>query len=176
MKILQIIAHPAEKSFTRALAEQFRLGAEEAGHDVFVLDLYTSQLGIEDLENLILKADHLNFAWPCMWEMPPARLVDLFQTVFVKGFAFDSVDGMMRPKLNLVTTCIISMGQDKSLNTTNLSEAMNYCGLDPTFFIFKNVGPRLSEDSAEYYMHRANAAGKAANTYNNGTINATELP
>jgi len=163
MKILQIIAHPAEVSFTKSLAAKFVEGAESAGHNVFSLNVFNADTmlknGIESWQNLIKRSDHINFAWPCLWEMPPAKLVDLFQTVFVRGFAFDAVDGRMTPKLNLPVSCIISMGQDKELSTTNLSEAMRYCGLHPTFLIYKNVGPRLTEDMADLYLESARRHG-----------------
>lgn len=159
MKILQIIAHPAEVSFTRSVAAKFVDGATAAGHDVHSINLFDSSLGIDGFERLIEQADHLNFAWPCLWELPPAKLVDFFQTVFVKGFAFTVIDGKMVPRLNLPVTCLISMGRDKSHNTVNLSEAMAYCGLHPTFTIFNNVGPRLTPELADIYMDVAYRTG-----------------
>jgi putative NADPH-quinone reductase len=151
MNVLQIIAHPdpEESSFTHALAKSFRNGAAKADHNV-------SYFKIFDLVN----ADRICFAWPCWWEMPPAKLVDLLQTVFVRGFAFDLAGDRMVPKLNIPTTCLISMGQNKQLNTTNLLEAMTYCGLHPQFAVFQNVGPRLQPELAEAYLDTAFRLGQ----------------
>jgi putative NADPH-quinone reductase len=163
MRILQIIAHPNEVSFTKSLASQFAVGAESAGHNVYITNVFDEPArGIKAWEDLIEQADHLNFAWPCHWEMPPAKLVDFLQTVFVRGFAFESQGDRMVPRLNLPVTCLISMGQEKTLSTTNLSEAMKYCGLHPEFLIFNNVGPRLTSERATAYLELAYRAGAEA--------------
>jgi putative NADPH-quinone reductase len=163
MKVLQVIAHPdlTLKSFTGQLATAFREGAEGVGHSIITHNLYEPQWlpSKIDFQNLILETDHINFAWPCMWEMPPAKLVDFLQTVFVKDFAFTLDGDKMKPLLNIPVSCLISMGQDKDLSTTNLSEAMHYCGLQPLFCIFKNVGPRLIATHAEAYLDMARRQG-----------------
>ncbi len=162
MKVLQVIAHPdlELKSFTGQLSKAFRIGAEEAGHSVITYNLYNSESPSDaDFKRLILEAEHINFCWPCMWEMPPARLVHFMQTIFVKDFAFTLVGDRMKPSLNIPVTCIISMGQDKDLNTVNLSEAMSYCGLHPMFLIYKNVGPRLKPEMAQLYLEAAHRHG-----------------
>lgn len=159
MKVLQIIAHPdlSLKSFTGQLATQFKSGATDKGHSVVSVNLYDS-LNVPSrtsFKNLITSADHLCFAWPCLWEMPPAIMVEFLQTVFVKDFAFALVSDRMKPLLKLQATCLISLGQDKILNTENLSEAMRYCGIRPQFIQFKNVGPRLTAELAEIYLNCA---------------------
>lgn len=163
MKVLQIIAHPdlTLQSFTGQLARHFRDGAEEVGNSVITYNLCDVHRlpSRDDFKRLILEADHICFAWPCLWEMPPANLVDFFQTVFVKDFAFTLVGDKMKPSLNIPVTCLISMGQDKGLNTENLSEAMKYCGLHPKFIIFNNVGPRLTSDRAADYLNMAHNYG-----------------
>ena len=166
MKILQIIAHPdlEGKSFTHQLAKSFRDGAQQSGdHTVTWLNVYElegSDVSDDDIRKLVLEASHINFAYPCWWEMPPAKLVDLLQRIFVRGFAFDLDDGRMKPKLNIEVSCFISMGQDKDYNTTNLLQAMTYCGLYPMFSVFKNVGPRLTKENAELYLEHARRQGQ----------------
>jgi putative NADPH-quinone reductase len=161
MDILQIIAHPAveSKSFTSQLAEAFRDGAEKAGHQVRWYNLFHPDASEVRHREIIAEVDHLCFAWPCMWEMPPAKLVDFFQTTFVKDFAFHQVGDRMVPLLNIPVTCLISMGQQKPHNTVNLHEAMIYCGLHPTFCIFNNVGPRMSPELAASYLDLAYRQG-----------------
>ncbi len=162
MNVLQIIAHPdlTEKSFTHQLAKAFRDGANSLGHDVETINIFDCDYSITEFRLVLLRADHICFAWPCWWEMPPAKLVEFFQTVFVRGFAFDFADDKMVKNLDIPVTCLISMGQQKSLNTTNLLEAMTYCGLHPTFAVFQNVGPRLQPEAAEAYLFKARQLGQ----------------
>ena len=169
MNVVQIISHPDStgKSFTHELSKSFRFGAEDAGARVHTHNLFSKHIKKNIIDD-IFNADHICFAWPCWWEMPPAKLVDFFQTVFVRGFAFDkqydlandqSVVCKMVPILNLNVTCLISLGQDKDHNTDNLNASMLYCGLHPKFHLFKNVGPDLPFDLAEEYLDQAYRAG-----------------
>jgi len=157
MNVLQIIAHPdlEGKSFTNQLAEAFRNSARAEGHEVTYYNLFEPDAVDVDPRPLILAADHICFAWPCWWEMPPAKLVDFLQSIFVKDFAFTLQGDRMVPTLNIPVTCLISMGQRKGYDTTNLREAMNYCGLHPMFCIFDNVGPRLTPEMAQAYLDLA---------------------
>lgn len=66
----------------------------------------------------------------------------------------------MKPKFWKDATCLLSMGQQKEYNTKNMSEAMTYCGLRSTFYVFDNVGPRLSPELAEAYLDLAFRAGQ----------------
>lgn len=161
MNVLQIIAHPdtTGKSFTGQLAKRFRNGAEEAGNTVDSYNIFSHTFSPSSIEKKIREARHICFAWPCMWEMPPAKLVGFLQGVFVKDFAFHQVCDRMVPLLNIPVTCLISMGQQKPHNTVNLHEAMTYCGLHPTFCIFNNVGPRMSAELATSYLDLAYRQG-----------------
>ena len=165
MKVLQVIAHPdlTLKSFTGQLSSSFKEGAKTVGHSVITYNLYDIDYCPSNLDfkTLILEAEHINFAWPCLWEMPPSKMVEFFQTIFVKDFAFTLVNDKMKPSLNIPVSCLISMGQDKNLSTVNLSEAMSYCGLHPMFYLYKNVGPRLTPDIAKLYLHTAHQHGSS---------------
>lgn len=156
-QVLQIIAHPdlSGKSFTGQLAKAFRDSAIAEGHTVMFINLFDEASKNVVWQSLIREVDHICFAWPCWWEMPPAKMVDFLQTIFVKDFAFSLQGDRMVPKLDIPVTCLISMGQRKGYDTTNLREAMTYCGLHPMFCIFDNVGPRLSPEMAEAYLELA---------------------
>ena len=160
MQVLQIIAHPdtSGNSFTGQLASAWRNGATSVGHTVRFYNLY-DDLSDVDHQAEILNAHHICFAFPVWWEMPPAKMVEYLQTVFVKGFAFDLDGDRMRPTLNITVTCLLSMGQQKQFNTSNLGDAMRYCGLHPTFCVFDNVGPRLSPGEATSYLDLARRRG-----------------
>lgn len=165
MNVLQITAHPdlTDKSFTHSLAAAYRDGVRASGRctSLQFFNLFEPISADFDHQALVKSADRICFAWPCWWEMPPAVLVNYLQTVFVKGFAFDLQGDRMVPKLSIPVTCLISMGQQKQLSTTNLSEAMRYCGLEPTFCVFDNVGPRLTPELAGLYRDLAYRQGKS---------------
>jgi len=162
MKILQIIAHPdtSEKSFTGQLAQQYRKGANEAEHQVTWLNLYDEDIEDVDLRQLVLETDAMCLVYPLWWEMPPAKMVEFLQTTFVFGFAFELKGDRMVPKIDIPTTVLISMGQQKTHNTSYLEDAMKYCGLHPKIAVFQNVGPRLTPDQAEAYLDLAHRLGK----------------
>lgn len=159
MNVLQILASPRPESFTSALATAFKEGAISAGNQVCTYNVFDNRDSDDQIKEAICKADHICFAWPCMWEMPPAKLVDFLQTTFVKGFAFDEVDGTMVPRLKTPVTCLVSMGQRKKLNTTNLVEAFRYCGMYPQFLVFENVGPRMTQLEASRNLDFAKNRG-----------------
>jgi putative NADPH-quinone reductase len=161
MNVLQIIAHPdlSGSSFTGQLASRFREGALAAGHNVTWYNLYDERGNGKDHQAYISEADHICFAYPVWWEMPPAKMVEYLQTVFVKGFAFDLVGDRMKPKFQKDATCLLSMGQQKRHDTTNLHEAMVYCGLRPLFLISDNIGPRLTPELAEAFLDLAYRTG-----------------
>jgi putative NADPH-quinone reductase len=142
------------------MASKFREGARAAGHTVTWFNLFDD--GVEDLlhKELVAEADHLNFTFPCWWEMPPAKLVEYFQTVFVKGFAFDFESGVRKVLLNKDVSVFISLGQFKDYNTTNLKEAMEYCGLRPRFWIANGVGPGMMPETVEQYTNLAYRTGQ----------------
>jgi putative NADPH-quinone reductase len=158
MNILQIVAHPVETSFTAQLAESFKKGAESNGHQVLSLNLFRNDVqnySVKRHQDLVSVSDVLCFAYPNMWEMPPAELVRYFQTVFVKDFAFRFTESGREVLLSKKVLCLISLGQNKMLKHENLAEAMKYCGLEPNFYIFQGVGPNLTKDKADQYIKMA---------------------
>jgi putative NADPH-quinone reductase len=161
MIVLQIVAHPdlTGNSFTGQLARKFREGAEAAGHVVGWYNLYEPDTVEINHQQYVLEADHICFAYPVWWEMPPAILVNYLQTVFVKGFAFDLDGDRMKPKFEKLATCLLSMGQRKSYDSSNMAEAMRYCGMHPLFVVADNVGPRLTPELAEAFLDLAYRTG-----------------
>ena len=163
MRILQIVAHPATSSFTLDLAAAYRAGAEKADNEVTWFNVYEEDApGVQEIQRLVLEYDALCFAFPCWWEMPPAKLVELLQTVFVKGFAFDLNGDKMVPLIRKNADVIISMGQNKNYDSNNMSMAMEYCGIQPSFHVFSNIGPRLTEFEAKQNLLSANKIGYTA--------------
>ena len=103
-RILLVLAHPAPSSFCHALAEQYVLGAIQAGAEIKQLTL--SQLNFNlsfqgyrtesaqleaDLvkaQQLIKWAEHLVFVYPLWWGAMPALLKGFIDRTFLPNFAF----------------------------------------------------------------------------------------
>lgn len=104
MKILVIDGHPYEKSFCRAIADQYIEGAKETGHEVKLLSLrelnfdpilrsgYKVPQPLEpDLRSAqadIKLADHIVVITPIWWGGPTALLKGFMDRIFLPGFAF----------------------------------------------------------------------------------------
>lgn len=161
MKVLQLIAHPSSVGATNSFAQRFADGARFAGHCVDTYNIFQTTVSRTWFQTKLTNAEHLCLAWPCWWEMPPAKLVDLLQTTLSKGFAFDFVNGQRQVLLDLPTTCLISMGQLKTAHTDYLNEAMTYCGLKPVFYIFDGIGPGLPNQKMQDFLDWAYNAGQS---------------
>ncbi|MDF2848838.1 MAG: dehydrogenase [Oerskovia sp.] len=108
MRVLIVIDHPYEGSYSRALAAAAIRGATSAGHDVDVIDLdlddfdpvvRRTDLGAwregrtvdplaAEYQERLAAADHLVLVHPVWWEVMPARLKGFFDKVLVPGFAY----------------------------------------------------------------------------------------
>lgn len=106
MKVLIINGHPRKESFVTAIAEQYAVGAKEAGHEVEILHL--SEINLEQylsyqhssinpldyrdeltaIHSKILWADHYVFAYPIWWGLPPALLKVFIEVAFAPKVAF----------------------------------------------------------------------------------------
>jgi putative NADPH-quinone reductase len=103
-KILIINGHPDEKSFCNSLAQNYKKGADSAGADCKLVNLYDLKFNpilnhgyrlITELEpdllviqQEILNADHLVLVYPNWWGTYPALLKGFIDRVFLPGFAF----------------------------------------------------------------------------------------
>lgn len=110
MRVLLVVAHPCDDSFTRAVATAAADGARAAGHDVTVLDLYALdyQAAMTADERLAYHADApildpmvaehaalvehtevLVFVYPTWWSGMPAIMKGWLDRTLVKGVAFE---------------------------------------------------------------------------------------
>lgn len=103
-KILLVLGHPRPDSLCGALADQYREGAEGAGHTVRMMKLADLQFdpvlhggyqGSQPLEpdleaarEAITWAEHLVFVYPIWWGAMPALMKGFIDRVFLPGFAF----------------------------------------------------------------------------------------
>lgn len=172
-KCLVIEANPNPLGFTKLLLESFFEGMNEAGiyehTDFNVFSTEDDQKHklwwknhVEEIKQQIVEADLLVFAFPLWWEMPPYALVEFFQTIFVKDFAY-SHDGTQKKNiLDVMAINLITMGQEYAFDSKNLGLAMKYCGIKPRHCIFTNIGPRLDVDKARMYFQWAKLEGLRA--------------
>lgn len=128
MQVVIVVAHPNADSFGHAIAARARAGAEAAGHDVHLLDLYA--LGVTAAMSpaehaayhgdtplldpllvehaaLVKAADALVFVYPTWWSSMPAILKGWLERVMVPGVAFVfNAKGKVRPGLTNVRRII----------------------------------------------------------------------
>lgn len=106
-KILIVKAHPREVSFCNSLVDQYIAGAKKGDVEIRTLDLRDLELepwikydwdrnhhsvpsspDIEKAKEWIGWSEHLVFAYPTYWAMPPALLTLFIELIIVSGFAF----------------------------------------------------------------------------------------
>jgi NAD(P)H dehydrogenase (quinone) len=125
VKVLLLVAHPCDDSFTHACAAAARVGLERAGHTVDTIDLHAERfvaaMSVDErtayetdqpiLDPMV--ADHarrlgesemLVFVYPTWWSGLPAILKGWLERVMVPGvgFVFDERTGKVRPGLDHV--------------------------------------------------------------------------
>ncbi len=105
MNILIVYSHPNLNSFCGALKDAFAEGAQNAGHDISLVDLYAenfqpvlpqSELAGEEISDAVKshqekvkRADVLVFVYPVWWFRAPAIFEGWIDRVFSVGFAFN---------------------------------------------------------------------------------------
>ncbi|HYA75499.1 MAG TPA: NAD(P)H-dependent oxidoreductase [Burkholderiaceae bacterium] len=111
MRHLIVVAHPAEDSFTMALARAYAAEVEKLGHSHRMHDLYRldfdpvlaahelapapNQAASSDVawaQEDMRAADVLCVVYPLWWLAMPAMMKGYIDRVFAQGFAFDLVD------------------------------------------------------------------------------------
>ncbi len=119
MRTLIVHAHPSPESFSAALAREAQAALVEAGHVTEFCDLYAEKFdpvlpittfrhyldpaanlaGVESYAESLRKAEAVVFAFPVWHDGPPAILKGYFDRVFVRGVAFEIVEGVFYPHL-----------------------------------------------------------------------------
>lgn len=160
MKILAVFCHPMRDSFTGKILDNFVRGAEEAGHNVEIADLYGegfqpimqeadfAQFYDEPLPEDVLKeqarferCEAFVLVFPIWWWSFPAMLKGWIERVFTAGWAFtitDDPEGSMLDERRALILCC-SGGSDKMFEKYGTRDAlknmieigvMEYCGVN----------------------------------------------
>ncbi|MCB9369967.1 NAD(P)H-dependent oxidoreductase [Candidatus Woesearchaeota archaeon] len=105
-KHLIIVAHPSTKGFSHAVAKVYKEAAEKKGGEVELINLYDEEwhldfltfenikedfpkpLVAEKIREKILWAERVIFCFPLWWFDCPAILKNMFDLVFIPGFAY----------------------------------------------------------------------------------------
>jgi NAD(P)H dehydrogenase (quinone) len=111
MKVLTVVSHPRIESLTFTVADRFRQGLQEAGHQTEVLDLHRSGFNpilweadepnwsaekqtftpeVEAEMERMKKHDALAYIFPLWWYSMPAMLKGYIDRVWNNGFAYGS--------------------------------------------------------------------------------------
>ena len=115
-KVLLILGHPSEKSFSKALLDAYQKGAAYSGarcETIIISQLDFSENLSEGYKNreamtlekdiivsqqLINWADHIVIAYPTWWGSMPALTKGFIDRVFLPGFAFKHHKGKSFPE------------------------------------------------------------------------------
>ena len=159
MNILIILGHPARKrqSLSEALANAYKEGAIESGHEVYLYKVadkrfdpilhegygeeQAAEPDIIEAQERIRRADHLVFVYP-LWEyMIPALLKGFLERTFTRGFAYLERDSQKKGKLlagksaRLIQTsgmpAFIYRFWYRAHGAKALRDVLGFCGIRP---------------------------------------------
>lgn len=104
-KIVVLSGHPDSESFTKEILEQYKVAAEEVGHEIKMFNISEMNFdpilhkGYKEIQHLeedlqifqdaVKECDHLVIGYPNWWCGMPALLKGLFDRVWLPGFAFN---------------------------------------------------------------------------------------
>lgn len=187
MRVMVIVDHPWDQSFTHALAETAADALREAGHEVDWLDLHKEDFDpvlrvdelavyskgqyldpkVGDYQQRVKQAQHIIFVFPVWWEVMPAMLKGWLDKVFLPGWAFQESDAA--PLLTHITgaTAITTMGAPEitfnSVENALLRGTMGFVGVRQFRYInFLNVGNASDEQRAAWLREVADYARSLA--------------
>jgi putative NADPH-quinone reductase len=187
MRILLAVDHPRQTSLTHAVAEAFRTGLVEAGHETALLDLYgegfdprmspadepdwsdmakTYSAEVEAHMDRIRAADAMAFVFPVWWWGLPAMTKGYIDRVFNQGFAYGGSTKVPLKRIEWLALAAtgeesyLKRGYLAALKAQALVGIANYCGVEDTRLelFYESLG---GGDTATRFFQRAGALGRA---------------
>jgi NAD(P)H dehydrogenase (quinone) len=189
-KILIINGNPKPCSLSQALAERYAQAAQQAGHQVQTIWLRDLQfaLGLEHgydakqalepdllrLQQAIVAAEHLVWAYPVWWGSVPALLKGALDRILLPGFAFKYHPGKAIPEELLkgrTARLLVCMDtppwyfrwvQGAPAHRMMRQTVLEFCGIKPVRI--SEFGPVLQSSPAqrERWLDQAARLGAAA--------------
>ncbi|MCV2368839.1 NAD(P)H-dependent oxidoreductase [Roseateles oligotrophus] len=189
-RILIINGNPKPASFSQALAERYAQAAEQAGHSVQIIHLrdlqfllsleqgYQGKQALEPdllrLQQAILAAEHLVWAYPVWWGSVPALLKGALDRILLPGFAFKYHPGKAIPEKLLkgrTARLLVCMDtppwyfkwfQGAPAHRMMRQTVLEFCGIKPVRI--SEFGPVLQSSQArrETWLEQAAKLGAAA--------------
>ncbi len=183
MKVLIIIGHPDEGSFSHALAHRFYEKLLCLGHDAKIIDLSLLEFdpilrknmlkepleeSLVNSQEAIVWCDKLIFFYPIWWGGMPALLKGWIDRVFISGFAFKFSDRFTWKKLlsgksaHIVTTmdtppfvyhCLAGEPNVKQMK----NGILEFCGIKPVTFSEYSPISHSSEEQREEWLKNIEA-------------------
>lgn len=184
--ILIINGHPAEDSYSAALANAYLQGATKGNFNVkstSVRDLnfnpnlkygYKKRMAMEpDIENAInqmKEADHIVWVFPLWWQSTPALLKGFIDRTFLPGIAYDMRDRKLPKKLFKGKTSRMIVTSDTPMwyGTLFLKNpainqfkkgTLNFTGINPVKVTYISPIKNSSDKFREEWINRVNMIG-----------------
>lgn len=188
-KIYIFIGHPnGDRTLSKHLAEAYKKGAEEAGHDVrlthiaelsFDPILHKGYKEIQVLEPDLTKvqedmkwADHIVFFYPLWWLGMPALFKGMFDRMFLPGFAFNfNKNGTWKKLLKGKSARIVITSNTPSLLIRLLFGSyyndlkqgiLGFSGISPIKVVTYGSVEKVSEKRIEKWRREVYRLGKKA--------------
>jgi putative NADPH-quinone reductase len=190
MKILVIKAHPRDNSYCHALADEYIRGAADAGNRVEEITVNLLKLEeylkeghsekpelsqeLSAVQESILAADCLVFAYPTWWTTPPALLKLFIEVIFLSGFAYKyhkkqgliiSWDKLLKGK---TARLIVTMDAPPLYNRLYIGDpglkmmkgTLHFCGIKPVRSSYFGSVKMSSETKRKSWLNKAYKLGK----------------
>lgn len=187
-KVLIINGHPDKQSLCNELALNYKKGADSAGAECKLVNLadlkftpnlnygYRQRTELEpdllEMQQEILKAEHLVFVYPNWWGTYPALMKGFFDRILLPGFAFSYRDNS--PMVNKLlkeksARLIVTMDSPKWYYSLFLKSPghssmktgiLGFCGIQPVKIT--SFGPVISSTESERkaWIGKAEQMGK----------------
>ena len=187
-KVLIINGHPDNQSLCNELALNYKKGADSAGAECKLVNLadlkftpnlnygYRQRTELEpdllEMQQEILKAEHLVFVYPNWWGTYPALMKGFFDRILLPGFAFSYRDNS--PMVNKLlkeksARLIVTMDSPKWYYSLFLKSPghnsmktgiLGFCGIKPAKIT--SFGPVISSTESERkaWIGKAEQMGK----------------